>query len=148
MRCCTHILNLIANEGLEKVYKSIISIHSVIKYVRSSIARLQAFQIYVKQEKILQLNDQISKRSVILDCLTRWNFTYTMFMTILKLKSAFDQVANEDKFYDAYFYGEGGAIRVVGEEWDLREVIIRKMLSKWSVSCGFFMMPHWHFLLL
>ena len=72
VRCCAHILNLIANEGLGKVDKSIVSIHNVVKCVRSSTATLQAFKICVEQEKILGPNGQISRGSVILDCPTRW----------------------------------------------------------------------------
>ena len=45
---------------------------------------------------------------MVLDCPTRWNSTYTMLMTILKFRSIFDQMENEDKFYDAYFREEEG----------------------------------------
>ena len=69
--CCAHILNLIANEGLGKVDKSIVSICNAVKYVMSSTTRLQAFKIRVEQEKTLGPNGQISRGSVILDCPTR-----------------------------------------------------------------------------
>ena len=67
VRCCAHIMNLIVNEGLKKLDDNIISIRNAMKYVRSSIARLKAFQIRVEQEKILGKNSQPSRGSVVLD---------------------------------------------------------------------------------
>ena len=71
---CTHS----ESYWLDKVEKSIVSIHNVVKYVRSSTTRLQAFKIRVEQEKILGPNGQISRESVILNCSTWWNSTYIM----------------------------------------------------------------------
>ena len=48
VRCCAHIMNLIVNEGLKKLDNNIISIRNAVKYVRSSTARLKAFQIRVE----------------------------------------------------------------------------------------------------
>ncbi|KAH9668288.1 BED-type domain-containing protein [Citrus sinensis] len=79
--CCAHILNLIVNEGLKEMDASIVSVRNAVKYVRSSTARMQAFQIPMNQEKIN------CKGSVILDCPTRWNSTYSMLSTTLKFKS-------------------------------------------------------------
>ena len=90
VHCCAHILNLILNEGLKEVNASIVSFRNAMKYVRSSTTRMQAFQIRVNQEKIN------CKGSVILDCPTRWNSTYSMLSTTLKFKSTFDQMENED----------------------------------------------------
>ena len=105
VRCCAHILNLIVIEGLKELEPSIISVRNAIKYVRPSTARMQAFQIRVQQEKINP------RESVILDSPTWWNSTYFMLSTTLKFKSAFDRMALEDKFYDAYFNEKGGGGR-------------------------------------
>ncbi|KAH9698203.1 BED-type domain-containing protein [Citrus sinensis] len=116
VRCCAHIMNVIVNEGLKKLDNNIISIRNAVKYVRSSTARLKAFQIRVAQEKILGKNGQPSRGSVVLDCPTRWNSTYTTLTTALKFRSAFDRMANEDKLYDAYFHEEeGGFLRIFYE---------------------------------
>ena len=48
---------------------------------------------------------------MILDCPTRWNSTYIMFMITLKFKAAFDRMANEDMLYDTYFGEENGTTR-------------------------------------
>lgn len=53
IRYCAHIMNLIVNESLKKLDNGIVSIRNVMKYVRSSTARLKAFQIRLEQEKIL-----------------------------------------------------------------------------------------------
>ncbi|KAH9751286.1 BED-type domain-containing protein [Citrus sinensis] len=64
VRCCAHILNLIVTEGLKELEHSIVSVRNAVKYVRSSTAMMQAFQICVQQEKIN------CREIVILDCPT------------------------------------------------------------------------------
>ncbi|XP_010412443.1 PREDICTED: zinc finger BED domain-containing protein RICESLEEPER 2-like [Camelina sativa] len=96
VRCCAHILNLIANEGLDEISKSIISVRNAVKYVRSSSSRLESFKRWVEIEKI-------TRGSVVLDCVTRWNSTYLMLKSALKYKVAFDRMADMDKPYDAWF---------------------------------------------
>ena len=66
VRCCAHIWNLTVTERLKELEPSIVSVWNVVKYVRSSTARMQAFQIRVQQEKIN------SRGSMILDCPTRF----------------------------------------------------------------------------
>ncbi|KAH9794591.1 BED-type domain-containing protein [Citrus sinensis] len=102
VRCCAHILNLIVTEGLKELEQSLVSVRNAVKYVRSSTARMQAFQIRVQQEKIN------CRGSVILDCPTRWNSTYSMLNTSLKFKPTFDRMTLEDKLYDAYFNEKKG----------------------------------------
>ncbi|KAH9651034.1 BED-type domain-containing protein [Citrus sinensis] len=102
VHCCAHILNLIVTEWLKELEQSIVSVRNAVKYVRSSTARMQAFQIRVQQEKIK------CRGSVILDCPTRWNSTYSMLNTALKFKPAFDRMALEDKLYDDYFNEKEG----------------------------------------
>ena len=52
VRCCADILNLIVTEGLKELEPNIVSVQNGVKYVRSSTAMIQAFQIRVQQEKI------------------------------------------------------------------------------------------------
>ncbi|KAK9213724.1 hypothetical protein WN944_005709 [Citrus x changshan-huyou] len=124
VRCCAHILNLIVTEGLKELEQSIVSVRNAVKYVRSSTARMQAFQIRVQQEKIK------CRGSVILDCPTRWNSTYSMLNTALKFKPAFDRMALEDKLYDAYFNEkEGGKKKREGpplySDWENTRRIVK-----------------------
>jgi len=96
IRCGAHILNLIANEGLEDISNSIVSVRNAVKYVRTSNSRLESFKRWVEVEKI-------TRGSVVLDCVTRWNSTYLMLKSALKYKVAFDRMADMDKPYDAWF---------------------------------------------
>ena len=52
VRCSTHIINLIVQDGLVEVNHSIDSIRNAVKDVRSSPARLQEFKTCVDREKI------------------------------------------------------------------------------------------------
>ncbi|KAK9206078.1 hypothetical protein WN943_016349 [Citrus x changshan-huyou] len=141
VRCCAHIMNLIVNEGLKKLDNSIISIHNAVKYVRSSTARLKAFQIRVEQEKILGKNGQPSRGSVVLDCPTRWNSTYTMLTTALKFRSAFDRMAYEDKLYDAYFHEEEGGKKKIGPpgsyDWDNARRMVKFLRIFYEATLSF-----------
>ncbi|KAH9669822.1 BED-type domain-containing protein [Citrus sinensis] len=133
--CCAHILNLIVNEGLKEMDASIVSVRNAMKYVRSSTARMQAFQICVNQEKIN------CKGSVILDCPTRWNSTY-MLSTALKFKSAFDRMANEYKFYDAYFREkENGEKKRIGpplnSDWESARRICKFLKTFYDATLQF-----------
>ena len=51
-RCSAHIINLIVTKGLKELHDSIIAIRNDVRYVRSSLARLQKFKTCVEQEKI------------------------------------------------------------------------------------------------
>ncbi|EOA18248.1 hypothetical protein CARUB_v10006740mg, partial [Capsella rubella] len=96
MRCCAHVLNLIVRDGLAIVSGSVIAIRNAVKYVRSSILRLESFQKRV-------LTGNASRGSVTLDCITRWNSTYLMLTSALKFRGAFEKLLAEDKLYNEYF---------------------------------------------
>ncbi|XP_024041867.1 zinc finger BED domain-containing protein RICESLEEPER 2-like [Citrus sinensis] len=139
--CCTHIMNLIVNEGLKKLDNNIISIRNAVKYVRSSTARLKAFQIRVEQEKLLGKNGQASRGSVVLDCPTMWNSTYTMLTTTLKFRSAFDRMANEDKLSNAYSREEEGGNKKVeppgSYDWDNARQMVRFLKIFYDATLSF-----------
>jgi hypothetical protein len=52
MRCCAHIVNLIVKSGLEVTNESIGKIRIVVRFVRSSPARLDQFKKCAEKEKI------------------------------------------------------------------------------------------------
>ena len=97
MRCCAHIVNLIVTEALKEMHDSILSIHHVVKYIRSSPSRLQKFKRCVEQEKIE------SSSLCVLDVQTRWNSTYLMLKHALKFKRSFDWLWEEDGHYPLFF---------------------------------------------
>ncbi|KAF7820677.1 zinc finger BED domain-containing protein RICESLEEPER 2-like [Senna tora] len=94
---CAHILNLVVNDGLKDLHNSISAIRNVVRYVRSSPARLQRFKDLVQKEKI------DCNALVCLDIVTRWNSTYLMLEHALKFQKVFDRMEYEDDGYNAYF---------------------------------------------
>lgn len=96
MRCCAHVLNLVVKDGLARVKPSIVAIRNAVKYVRSSFQRLKSFELRCETGKV-------SRGSLPLDCLTRWNSTYLMLKSALKLRVAFEKMLGEDKLYCDYF---------------------------------------------
>lgn len=52
MRCAAHVLNLVVKDGLHELSSSIKKIRALVKYVRSSPARLQRFKRCIVEEKI------------------------------------------------------------------------------------------------
>ncbi|KAJ0814661.1 putative ribonuclease H-like superfamily, hAT-like transposase, RNase-H [Helianthus annuus] len=90
MRCAAHILNLVVKDGLTTLSLPIKKIRALVKYVRSSPARLQKFLVCVEEEKIE------SKSLVCLDVGTRWNSTYLMLESAVKFKKAFSNLLLKD----------------------------------------------------
>ena len=52
LRCCDHIINLIANEGLKDLHDLISVIYNAMRYVPSSPVRLQKLKVCIEKEKI------------------------------------------------------------------------------------------------
>ena len=82
-------------DGLEENKASISRIRSAVLYVRSSPARLIKFKECLRH---LQLS---STAGVSLDVETRWDSTYLMLESALKLKRGFDMLELEDEKYVA-----------------------------------------------
>ncbi|XP_010424173.1 PREDICTED: zinc finger BED domain-containing protein RICESLEEPER 2-like [Camelina sativa] len=99
MRCCAHILNLIVGDGLKKAKHHVVAVRNAVKYVRSSFTRLKSFALRCDTGKLCRGN-------VPLDVVTRWNSTYLMLNSALKLRVAFEKMEAEDKLYCDYFEEE------------------------------------------
>ncbi|XP_062074830.1 zinc finger BED domain-containing protein DAYSLEEPER-like [Humulus lupulus] len=96
MRCSAHILNLIVTDGLKELNDAISIIQNVVRYVRSSPARLKRCKESCKDANIE------SKALLCLDVVTRWNSTYLMLESAIKFKKAFENL-EEDANYTKYF---------------------------------------------
>ncbi|KAM3264959.1 hypothetical protein P3L10_001953 [Capsicum annuum] len=65
VRCMTHILNLIVQDGLKKIDKSVKRVRQTLKYVKQSAARVTKFKEYCESQLIT------CKKSLCLDVPTR-----------------------------------------------------------------------------
>ncbi|KAL1195989.1 Zinc finger BED domain-containing protein RICESLEEPER 2 [Cardamine amara subsp. amara] len=99
MRSCSHILNLIVRDGLKKSKLSIVSIRNAVKYVPSSFTRLKSFAMRCETGKVC-------RGSLPLDVKTRWNSTYLILTSALKLRVAFEKMMIEDKLHCDCFFEE------------------------------------------
>ncbi|XP_027177626.1 zinc finger BED domain-containing protein RICESLEEPER 1-like [Coffea eugenioides] len=82
VRCCTHILNLLVQDGLNQIVDVIDVVREGIKYMKNSESCLNDF---AKIKKQLQL----PSKKLILDCPTRWNNTYLMLASALEFRDVF-----------------------------------------------------------
>ncbi|KAK2646777.1 hypothetical protein Ddye_021972 [Dipteronia dyeriana] len=97
LRCCAHILNLIVSDGMKDLHESIVAIRNAVKYVKSSPSKLAQFKKCVEHEKMG------NNGYVVLDVPTRWNSTYLMLESAVKLRKAFERMEEEDGHYINYF---------------------------------------------
>ncbi|WCJ31864.1 Zinc finger BED domain-containing protein RICESLEEPER 3 [Euphorbia peplus] len=91
-RCCAHILNIMVQHGLKQVKSIIKNVHDTMDYLNGSEQRLQKFV-----ELVHQFN--LKERKLILECKTRWNFTYDMLACAINFKEVFSRLALEDSDY-------------------------------------------------
>nr|KYP45882.1 Putative AC transposase [Cajanus cajan] len=93
VRCCTHILDLLVQDELGKIKATIFNLCENIKYINYNNFRLKAFCDVVEQK-------HLKDRKLIIDCPTRWNFTYQMLSNALKFKIAFVAYKEREQHYD------------------------------------------------
>ncbi|KAM3200607.1 zinc finger BED domain-containing protein RICESLEEPER 2-like [Capsicum annuum] len=93
VRCMTHILNLIVQDGLKKIDKFVKKVRQVVKYVKQSSSRVKKFKECCESQLIT------CKKSVCLDVPTRWNSTYLILETAQYFELAFERYS----FYDNDF---------------------------------------------
>ncbi|KAL6613903.1 hypothetical protein ACP70R_036173 [Stipagrostis hirtigluma subsp. patula] len=117
-RCAAHVLNLICQAGFKSVNPIVHKVRESVKYIRGSQSRLQKFE-----EIVVQLGMTDEKRPS-LDVCTRWNSTYTMLHTSLKLRKAFESLKLQDPQYTDL---------PTDEEWE-RVDLVRKLLEKFFTA--------------
>ncbi|KAK0590954.1 hypothetical protein LWI29_033608 [Acer saccharum] len=92
----------IVSDGLKDLHKSVVTIRNAVKYVKSSPSRLDRFKRAVEHEKLG------NHGFVVLDVPTRWNSTYLMLESAMKLRKAFERMEEEDGHYVLYFNDKEG----------------------------------------
>ncbi|TXG46520.1 hypothetical protein EZV62_006732 [Acer yangbiense] len=135
VRCCAHILNLIVSDGLKDLHDSIVAIRNAVKFVKSSPSRLDRFKKAVANEKIG------TKGLVVLDVPTRWNSTYLMLESALKLRKAFQRMGEEDIQYVNYFKDKEDGHKRIGpptlDDWDNAKVFINFLATFYDITLDF-----------
>ena len=107
VRCCAHILNLVVQDGLEDYHSSISKIRNAVRYVRASPGRMDRFKTCIKEVRLQE------KSIVQLDVSTRWNSTYIMLESALKVQKAFKRLS--EKCADFVLIKDGIPNK---EDWD------------------------------
>jgi hypothetical protein len=82
MRCATHILNLMVQDGTSTIQPVVNSIRELMRNIISSGSRFQMLN------RILSELNLQPKRELTLNCPTRWNSTFEMLKEALNLKEA------------------------------------------------------------
>jgi hypothetical protein len=90
IRCAAHITNLIVQDGMRKVNNSIEGIRCAVKWIKKSGSRIEKFA------KCAQSARCDSTKSLVLDCPSRWNSTYTMLEVAHVYEDAFSRYDLED----------------------------------------------------
>uniref|UniRef100_A0A803N1U4 BED-type domain-containing protein n=1 Tax=Chenopodium quinoa TaxID=63459 RepID=A0A803N1U4_CHEQI len=93
VRCCTHILNLIVQDGLKEINEAVVKVRETVKYCKGSQARKQRFLTCVAHVEL------DSSRGLRQDVPTRWNSTYLMLENVLYYKKAFLHFQKVDANY-------------------------------------------------
>ncbi|TXG51776.1 hypothetical protein EZV62_024300 [Acer yangbiense] len=135
VRCCGHILNLIVSDGLKDLHDSIVVIRNAVKFMKSSPGRLDRFKKAVAHKKIG------TKELVVLDVPTRWNSTYLMLESAVKLRKAFQRMGEEDIQYVNYFKGNENEQKWLGpptlDDWDNAKVFINFLATFYDITLDF-----------
>ncbi|KAK2645747.1 hypothetical protein Ddye_020942 [Dipteronia dyeriana] len=82
IRCCSHIVNLIVQDGLKEIDDVVLKIRDCIRYIRGSQVRKQTFLGCCKQVSLE------SKMGLKQDVPTRWNSTFLMLQSAIYYRHA------------------------------------------------------------
>ena len=135
LRCGAHIINLIVNEGLKDLHKSIAAIRNCVRYIRSSPARLQKFKACAERERIDY------KGWLVLDVPTRWNSTYMMLNVALKFEKAFSRYEEEDDRFVSFFLENENGMKRIGpptsSDWECATIFVKFLATFYEVTLKF-----------
>ncbi|CAN1346645.1 Zinc finger BED domain-containing protein RICESLEEPER 2 [Linum perenne] len=121
VRCVCHIINLIVQDGLNKIGMSVRRVREAVRWVRASPAREECFRNAVAIRKMK------CKKMPLLDVPTRWNSTFSMLDTASAYEKAFKVLEN----MESNFVEDLGAKTYQGEvigvpsssDWDSVRVL-------------------------
>ena len=110
-RCCAHILNLIVQDGLEVIKKSIARIREGIAYWIATPKRCEKIVKVAQQQKV-EL-----KKKLCLDCKTRWNSTFVMLSTAIPYRKVFDRLGTLDQHF----------VCPLNDDWKFTAIVCEKL---------------------
>ncbi|MQL80587.1 hypothetical protein Taro_013022 [Colocasia esculenta] len=119
VRCASHILNLIVQDGLRTIDIVIHSVRRSVKKVRGSPSRRQKFEECIQQVGLE------NKKWVSLDVPTRWNSTYLMLESALEFKRAFSSLIMLDPSFNCV---------PTPDEWDKAKVVCKFLKHFYSAT--------------
>ncbi|KAH9723471.1 BED-type domain-containing protein [Citrus sinensis] len=112
MRCTAHILNLVVRDGLKVIENGVGKIRESVSYWTQTPKRFESFELAARQLKIN------CKKSLKLDCPTRWNSTYAMLDVALMYKSVFSRLQQRESQYKSL---------PSDSEWDLAATMVEHL---------------------
>lgn len=107
VRCSSHILNLIVQDGLKEIKGLLEKIREAVRYLRNAFAK-QKFDNAVLQVKLR------TKKKISIDVPNRWNSTFLMLEVAIYMREALDRLAELDRNYK---------LNPCEEEWETTYVI-------------------------
>ncbi|KAJ6962265.1 zinc finger BED domain-containing protein RICESLEEPER 2-like [Populus alba x Populus x berolinensis] len=136
VRCCAHIVNLIACAGLKDIDDSVVKIRNAVRLVRSSPSRQLVFNQCAERLKIG------SKKSVCLDVATRWNSIYMMLDATAKFDVVFMRLEETNPRYLSYFeVNSKGKQKTLGppalEDWEKARFFVKFLKLFYTITLKF-----------
>ncbi|GJW99918.1 zinc finger BED domain-containing protein RICESLEEPER 2-like protein [Tanacetum coccineum] len=110
IRCAAHVINLIVQDGMKKVDKSIEGIRCAVKWIKKSGSRIEKFT------KCAQSARCDSTKSLVLDCPTRWNSTYNMLEVAHVYEDAFARYDIEEVEFGNHIRRKGHSVPTT-DDW-------------------------------
>nr|GEY86485.1 heat shock cognate 70 kDa protein-like [Tanacetum cinerariifolium] len=110
IRCADYVFNLIVQDGIKHVGSSIERIRCAVKWIKKSGTRIEKFNKCARSARCE------STKSLVLDCPTRWNFTYNMLEVAHEYKDAFARYDLEEVDFGLYIMNKGHSVPS-SEDW-------------------------------
>ncbi|KAL2927585.1 putative AC9 transposase [Bienertia sinuspersici] len=105
--CCTHILNLCVQEGLNELIPLLEPIRGVIRWIRKTRSDKRSFKLKCEEYGL-------RKKVISLDTPTRWNSTH---------KLLHDATAYRDVLADMYNESRTNGRFITNDHWSLAKII-------------------------
>ena len=122
IRCITHIINLLVQDGLDEIDDILHKIRKAIKYISETTIGKEKFQEVVKKLN-LQSKDITSQGVPI-----RWDSTFFMLESALEFREAFSYLQSSDC---------DSPVNLSMEEWDKAKVMHKCLIVFYDGICSF-----------